>query len=90
MQRIYPMSVPLRRLTRRSILTGALGIAAGVVTQEHASAAQPQAFARWVENFKPRALKRGISEQTYDRVMGAVTPDTSVYAKTARNRNSPN
>jgi len=81
MQRIYPMSVPLRCLSRRSVLTGALGVAAGVVTHRHARAAQPPAFTRWVENFKPRALKRGISEQTYDRVMGAVTPDTTVYAE---------
>jgi lytic murein transglycosylase len=81
MQRIYPMSVPLRCLSRRSVLTGALGVAAGLATHRHAWAAQPPAFTRWVENFKPRALKRGISEQTYDRVMGAVTPDTTVYAE---------
>jgi lytic murein transglycosylase len=32
-----------------------------------------------VANFRPRALKSGISAATYDRVMGSVTPDTSVY-----------
>ena len=42
---------------------------------------QTPAFAHWVAGFRPRALKRGISEQTYDRVMGAVTPDTSVFAE---------
>ena len=31
--------------------------------------------------FARAPLKRGISEQTYDRVMGTVTPDTSVYAQ---------
>jgi len=46
-----------------------------------AFAAQSPAFARWVAGFRPRALSRGISEQTYDRVMGAVTPDTSVIAQ---------
>jgi membrane-bound lytic murein transglycosylase B len=30
-------------------------------------------------SFRPRAIKRGISEQTYNRVMGSVVPDTSVY-----------
>ncbi|MBI4365203.1 MAG: lytic murein transglycosylase [Deltaproteobacteria bacterium] len=43
-------------------------------------AAQSPAFAHWVSTFRARALKRGISEATYNRVMGAVTPDTSVYA----------
>jgi lytic murein transglycosylase len=33
-----------------------------------------------VAEFRPRALARGISARTYDGVMGAVTPDTSVYA----------
>jgi lytic murein transglycosylase len=37
-------------------------------------------FAGWVESFRPRALKRGISEKTYDRVMVGLKPDTSVYA----------
>ncbi|MBI1204905.1 MAG: lytic murein transglycosylase [Rhodopseudomonas sp.] len=44
-----------------------------------AAAASP-AFERWVADFRPRALKRGISPQTYDRVMGHVTPDNEVYA----------
>jgi membrane-bound lytic murein transglycosylase B len=43
-------------------------------------AAAPAAFTRWVEAFRPRALKRGISEATYNRVMGSIEPDTSVYA----------
>lgn len=42
--------------------------------------AQSPAFRQWVENFRPRAIRRGISGQTYDRVMGSITPDTSVYA----------
>jgi lytic murein transglycosylase len=45
------------------------------------SATQSPAFAHWVAGFRPRAIKRGISEKTYDRVMGGVTPDTSVYAE---------
>ena len=81
MQRISPMPFPLRLLSRRAFVTGALGVAGSFATRGHAWATQPPAFAHWVANFRPRALKRGISEQTYDRVMGAVTPDTSVYAE---------
>lgn len=64
--------------TRRALMAGALGIAAAFAVG-HASATQSPAFAHWVAGFRPRALKHGISEQTYDRVMGAVTPDTSVF-----------
>jgi lytic murein transglycosylase len=54
--------------------------ASGFFAGDLAFAAQSPAFSRWVANFRPHALGRGISEQTYDRVMGNVTPDTSVYA----------
>ena len=63
---------------RRTLLTGALGAAAALIAT-NALAAQSPAFARWVAVFRPRAIARGISESTYDRVMGSLTPDTSVY-----------
>jgi membrane-bound lytic murein transglycosylase B len=44
-------------------------------------AAQPPAFARWVAGFRVRAIGRGISEATYDRVMTALTPDAKVLAE---------
>src|SRR3974390_70208 len=34
---------------------------------------------RWVESFRARAVNRGISEQTYNRVMATLQPDTSVF-----------
>jgi lytic murein transglycosylase len=37
-------------------------------------------FGQWVEAFRARAIQHGVSEKTYTRVMGAVKPDTSVYA----------
>jgi membrane-bound lytic murein transglycosylase B len=40
--------------------------------------AAPAAFDRWVATFRSRALARGVSEATYDRVMGGLKPDTSV------------
>src|SRR6185312_4397524 len=72
---------PVGILTRRSLLAGAVAVTASVAATYRAFATQSPAFARWVANFRPRALKRDISEQTYDRVMGNVTPDTSVYAQ---------
>ena len=79
MLRIPPTASPV--VTRRALLTGAVCLAANFSIIPSAKAAQSPAFAQWVANFRSRALKRGISEQTYDRVMGAVTPDTSVYAQ---------
>ena len=67
------------RISRRQYLVTALNAAAFVLSPP-AFAAQDKHFAKWVAAFKPRALSRGISEKTYDRVMNAVTPDTSVYA----------
>jgi lytic murein transglycosylase len=58
-----------------------LGTAAYLAFVERVFPVQTPTFAHWVAGFRSRALKRGISEQTYDRVMGAVTPDTSVFAE---------
>ena len=73
-------TLPVSRLSRRGLISGALGVAADVALGGSAWSAQPPAFARWVGAFRARAVKRGISEQTYNRVMNAVTPDTSVFA----------
>src|SRR3569833_3923908 len=61
------------RLSRRGLLAVALALTATPAL------ARTAAFDRWVAAFRPRALGRGISEATYDRVMASVTPDTSVY-----------
>jgi membrane-bound lytic murein transglycosylase B len=66
--------------TRRAVMAGALSLTAAFAIG-HANAAQSPAFAHWVAGLRPRALNRGISEQTYDRVMGTVTPDTSIFAE---------
>jgi lytic murein transglycosylase len=68
-------------LSRRAWLRAALAIPALIALTGRAlaqSASQP--FDKWVAAFRPRALARGISAQTYDRVMTGVKPDTSVYA----------
>jgi membrane-bound lytic murein transglycosylase B len=64
-------------IVRRSFLKAALGVASLLACRSPASAAS---FAQWVEKFRPRARARGVSDATYTRVMGAVKPDTAVYA----------
>lgn len=76
MKRISPPDLSAPSLSRRALMSGAL---ASALFASSAMAAQSPAFARWVATFRARAIKRGISERTYDRVMGAVTPDTTVY-----------
>ena len=81
MQRILTphTAPPTTGLCRRVLLSGAINVLASMAFGGHALAVQSPAFARWVVSFRSRATKRGISEATYNRVMGAVTPDTSVY-----------
>src|SRR4051794_28647126 len=69
------------RLDRRAVLRAALTAAGAILTNAQASAqSSSMSFPQWVASFKPRAVARGISEQTYDRVMQGVKPDTAVYA----------
>src|SRR5262249_29112986 len=37
-------------------------------------------FETWVSRFKPRALARGVSEETFTRVMQGLKPDQTVFA----------
>ena len=78
MPRIYS-SNPASYFTRRTLMIGALGAIASSAFTGAARAAQSPAFARWVEAFRARATRRGISDATYNRVMRNLTPDTSVY-----------
>jgi membrane-bound lytic murein transglycosylase B len=75
MPRISHLSTKLL-LSRRVLIAGAF---ASFALSRSAFAAQTPAFSRWVAGFRHRAISRGISEKTYDSVMNAVTPDTSVY-----------
>jgi membrane-bound lytic murein transglycosylase B len=72
------------RPSRRSLLAGALG-AASAIALPHPSSAAPADFDRWRDEFRLRALARGISAQTFDRVMGRIEPDMSVF-KEIRNQ----
>src|SRR5262245_37907413 len=74
-----------RPRTRRGVLGGAgapqaAAVAAALLWPSAASAAPSRTpFPQWVATFRARALARGISGDTYDRVMGSIKPDTSVF-----------
>ncbi len=60
-------------------MTGALAAAAQDILGERVFAAASAGFTNWVAEFRGRALRRGISAQTYARVMGRLEPDMSVF-----------
>ena len=73
--------MPAARMVRRAFLTSALGtLAASVLGGAALAQSSRLTFPQWVEKFRPRARARGVSEATYNRVMGATKPDTAVYA----------
>lgn len=68
-------------LNRRAWLRAALAASAALTLGSGAIAqTASQTFEKWVASFRARALARGISAQTYDRVMNGVKPDRSVFA----------
>lgn len=68
--------------SRRDVLIGA-ATAAGILALPQTALAQSprMPLPQWVAKFRERALARGISEATYDRVMNGVKPDTRVFAE---------
>jgi peptidoglycan lytic transglycosylase B len=66
-------------VTRRTYLMLSTAAAANMIVGARAWAVSAQ-FAHWVAAFRERALARGISERTYDRVMNAITPDGRALA----------
>lgn len=68
--------------TRRRMLLSGLGFAgASLVASSWAEAASPHGFDAWRDHFRARALARGVSDQTYTRVMGSLEPDMRVFAQ---------
>src|SRR5215510_13371340 len=73
-------SDPTRLFTRRHALLAGLGLAgASLAPSLPAGAAAPSGFDQWRDNFRARAVGRGISDATYTRVMGRIEPDMSVF-----------
>ncbi len=78
---------------RRSLLISAASVAlgacssspmAGLVsaradTGEGGERTAPPEFVRWTETFRPRALAKGVSPATWDRVMTGMIPDEAVF-----------
>src|SRR5215510_2731800 len=65
--------------SRRDILAAVAGAAAALALLGAGDAKARVGFGQWVATFRARALARGISGETYDRVMGSVKPDMSVF-----------
>jgi len=70
-------------VSRRAFLTRVLlGASAGAAVPFHVNAQNASSsFETWRNGFRHRAAARGVSEATYQRVMGTIKPDTSVYAE---------
>src|SRR4051794_14455024 len=67
---------------RRHLLKTAVSSAISLAFGRRASAqtaAQP--FPQWVESFRGKALAKGITEATYQRVMSGLVPDKTVFAE---------
>lgn len=79
-----PSTAPARArpASRRAFLLGA-GASLGALAFAGGAQAQvaKERFEAWVVTFQPRARAKGISDSVYERVMGGLRPDTSVYAK---------
>ena len=64
--------------TRRAVLKAGIGASALLATGLPAFAAPP-GFDAWRDNFRARAIAKGISDATWTRVMGRIEPDMSVF-----------
>jgi lytic murein transglycosylase len=75
MKRPDSLNSPARRVLLRS------GIGAGLLLANplDALAVAPPGFEQWRGNFRIRALAKGISDATWNRAMGHVEPDMSVF-----------
>jgi peptidoglycan lytic transglycosylase B len=73
----------LQSPARRALLRSAIG---ALLAQPFAAlAAAPAGFDQWRDQFRAHALAKGISEATWNRAMGHVEPDMSVF-KQLRNQ----
>jgi membrane-bound lytic murein transglycosylase B len=71
--------------TRRALLRAGAGAGIMLAHPLAAFGAAPPGFDQWRDNFRARALAKGISDTTWARVMGHIEPDMSVF-KQMRNQ----
>jgi lytic murein transglycosylase len=68
-----------RTPTRRTLLRSGLGACVLLTHPLAGFAAPPPGFEQWRDGFRARALAKGISEATWNRVMGRIEPDMTVF-----------
>jgi lytic murein transglycosylase len=73
----------LKTPSRRTLLRSSLAATALLARPFAARAANPQSFDAWREQFRARALAKGVSEAAWNRAMAHVQPDTSVFKEFA-------
>ena len=66
-------------LNRRNLLGGLAAAGFGAATAPAWAQVADTSFEQWIDVFRPRALAKGISQQTYDRVMHSLTPNLKVF-----------
>src|ERR1700722_4487565 len=64
------------KIARRASLKAIAGAFAGLIVPSGAKAEAPP-FDQWILAFRAKAMARGITEETYTRVMRGVRPDTT-------------
>src|SRR5271154_4012058 len=65
--------------SRRALLRAGLGATAWFAQPLAARAAAPASFDHWRNTFRAHALAKGVSEATWNRVMGRIEPDMTVF-----------
>jgi membrane-bound lytic murein transglycosylase B len=66
-------------LTRRALLRSSLAASTLIAHPLASLAKAPPGFEQWRDNFRARAIAKGISDATWNRVMGRIEPDMSVF-----------
>jgi lytic murein transglycosylase len=69
----------LKSPARRALLRSGIGAGFLLANPLAALAVAPPGFEQWRESFRARALAKGISDATWNRAMGHVEPDMTVF-----------
>ena len=69
----------LNKLTRRALMRSGLAVSTLLAHPLVSLAKAPPGFDQWRDNFRGRAIAKGISDATWNRVMGRIEPDMSVF-----------
>jgi len=73
-----PKSRRVPDIGKRASLTMLAGVFTGLILPRSAGAEKSRlTFEEWIAAFQSKALARGITPETYARVMGAIKPDTT-------------